>query len=185
MLLQNRSRIIYKVLIDLVFDDESNKNLVVGIDDVVRIIYRRNGEMRKGIGKITDIIPIVISGSRRVNEDCYCHTNNNDNAKLLIDFGDKYRSNKKYIKLDDIIDISVIEEEEYTCEDLSFEDIEDVFRHPFGGDYHRPTPPRPSRPPHKPDRPCDDDYDCGYDDFDDDRDLSKEDIDDLFRPSRK
>ena len=180
MLLRNKSRIIYKILIDLVFDDESTKCFTVGIDDVVKINYRRNGELRKGIGKIIDIIPINIGG-RRINEDCYCHENYNDNAKLLIDFGDLYKSDKKYIKLDDIIDITIITEEEYSCHagNMDKDDIDDIFfdKDFCHGDtkYHHKRGKAPHIK-HSHSHTCVE----GESDFDEHADISKEDIDEMF-----
>ena len=115
MLLRNESKILYSLLVHLVFDDYTYKETEIKIGDIVDLSFRRNQCKLSSKGKITNIKPIV--KSEKAFECIPTEYNINNalpeiDAIIYIDSSTEYESFKVQIKLSDILDINTVNDEE-------------------------------------------------------------------------
>lgn len=107
MLLENRSKMKFFVELDLKFDDESTKYLVVNVGDTIHISFRRNGVKLTRQGRVKAIYP-----SRIVESQLY--GSKKLSAIIELDCSVDYKSISYKVDIDDILDILPVEEEEET-----------------------------------------------------------------------
>lgn len=120
MLLRNESKILYSLLVHLVFDDYTYKEAEIKINDIVDLSFRRNQCKLSSKGKITNIKPIV--KSEKAFECIPTEYNINNalpeiDAIIYIDSSTEYESFKVQIKLSDVLDINTINDVEVKAVD--------------------------------------------------------------------
>ena len=98
MLLKNNCQIVEQLKVDLYFDDNSEKHLMLGEKDIVRMTYNNNGRRDTILGKITQI-----RGYRDY------HSDNREYSYLVIDGSDIYRGQVAKIRFDYILDCEIVE----------------------------------------------------------------------------
>lgn len=98
MLLKNCCHIVEQLKVDLYFDDNTEKHLMLSEKDIVRIVYNNNGRRDTIVGKVTKI-----QGYKDH------HTNNREHSYLVIDGSDVYRGQVAKIRFDYILDCEIIE----------------------------------------------------------------------------
>ena len=98
MLLKNCCHIVEQLKVNLYFDDNTEKHLMLSEKDIVRIVYNNNGRRDTIVGKVTKI-----QGYKDY------HTDNREYSYLVIDGSDVYRGQVAKIRFDYILDCEIIE----------------------------------------------------------------------------
>ena len=98
MLLKNCCQIVEQLKVDLYFDDNTEKHLMLSEKDIVRMVYNNNGRRDTIVGKITKI---------QANREY--HADNREYSYLVIDGSDVYRGQVAKIRFDYILDCEIIE----------------------------------------------------------------------------
>lgn len=115
-LLRTTTTIVRRALIDLFFDDESEKHLEIGEKDIVRVRFNDAGYAREIIGKVNHIEEG--DGFREMPPSRYnCPPGgcipivdpNGRNGSMIVDGSDIYSGNTRKIFFKDILDMDVIE----------------------------------------------------------------------------
>ena len=99
MLLRNESRIRHSILIKLVFDDDTCRELEVQEGDYISVSYRKNGYVRCGVGVIKNIKPYFFTKKWRCKSE---------SAVITVDMSSDLQCNIDSFDLFDIIDIKRI-----------------------------------------------------------------------------
>ena len=98
MLLRNESRISHIIHIKLVFDDNTQRELDIQVNDCVQVSYRKNGCLRQGVGVIRKIQHINISAK----SPGFC---NRESAIITLDMSEDHVCCVDKIDIYDIVDI--------------------------------------------------------------------------------
>lgn len=119
MLLRNNTKIINKVLVDLYFDDNSEKHVEISEKDIISIAYNDNGYRREIEGKVTRIVPasrIMPPPDRmyRVEPMRIHDSMPNSEAFITVDGSGVYDGKKVNIYLSHILDCEMIEKYDET-----------------------------------------------------------------------
>lgn len=93
MLMQNRSYAINKVMINLLFDDNSRKKFEVGVNDIISVAYNDKGLRREITGKVT-----TVNFSNITPNQLY----------MTIDGSGVYEGDTRAIYVDHILDCTMI-----------------------------------------------------------------------------
>ena len=104
MLLKNESQLILQLKVDLVFDDNTKKDGIICVGDVVKLAYRRDAKRVEGIGTVRQITTSFNSS----NAFKFFI-----NPTILVDFSSNYSSNKVRIPVDDILDFEILSTGKY------------------------------------------------------------------------
>ena len=104
MLLNNLSKLILQIELNLVFDDNTKKTGIVKVGDTVKITYRRDYEKHEGIGVIRQITTALNSKNSK---------NLFINPTILVDFSKNYESQKVRIPVEDILDFEILTKDKY------------------------------------------------------------------------
>ena len=104
MLLKNESQLILQLKMNLVFDDNTKKDGIICVGDVVKLAYRRDAKRVEGIGTIRQITTSFNSS----NAFKFFI-----NPTILVDFSTNYSSNKVRIPVDDILDFEILSTGKY------------------------------------------------------------------------
>lgn len=119
MLLENRSRVIVEIDLNLIFDDSTIKSFRLKEGDIIAITYRQNFKKMQKVGMIKNIA--YIAPPQKSNLE--------PSAVLTMDFSGKHSSNIRKIALEDILNV----EEVYIPDDAPEIDFEDLGIKIFGG----------------------------------------------------
>ena len=147
MLLRNESKVLFEVMIKLVFDDDTYKEIIVKEDDILEFKYRIDGNAVIALGKIVSINPVILRGSTPTTCDYVCNASCCINSNLpeievifTIDASTEMNCGVFKVKLSDILDIytlnseiinpvdpnaPVIEEEDKTEEETPIEIVDE------------------------------------------------------------
>ena len=98
MLLRNCCHIIESVKINLYFDDNSEKHMVINEKDIVRIVWNNNGRKDTIRGKVKQI---------KSNKNYL--TDNKESSYIIVDGSDVYKGIVAKIRFDHILDCDMIE----------------------------------------------------------------------------
>lgn len=91
MLMRKDINIISSLSLDLFFDDDTEKKIVLNKKDIVSIVYNNRGTKTTVVGKVINII------------------SNGDNSYLLIDGSGIYAGSQVNILFNEILDCNMIE----------------------------------------------------------------------------
>lgn len=98
MLLRNCCHIIESVKINLYFDDNSEKHMIINEKDIVRIVWNNNGRKDTIRGKVKQI---------KSNKNYL--TDNKESSYIIVDGSDVYKGIVAKIRFDHILDCDMIE----------------------------------------------------------------------------
>ncbi|MDD3121883.1 MAG: hypothetical protein PHC62_00040 [Candidatus Izemoplasmatales bacterium] len=105
MLLNNKSKLCYRIELDLTFDDDSNKKATINVDDTIHISFRKNGVKLVRQGKVRNIYPSRITESK-------LYGTNKLSAIIELDCSKDYQKELHKIDIDDILDFLPLEVDE-------------------------------------------------------------------------
>ena len=98
MLLRNCCHVIESVKINLYFDDNSEKHMIINEKDIVRIVWNNNGRKDTIRGKVTQI---------KSNKNYL--VDNKESSYIIVDGSDVYKGIVAKIRFDHILDCDMIE----------------------------------------------------------------------------
>lgn len=114
MLIRNNTRIVERVIVDLFFDDNSEKHIEISEKDIVSVSYNDNGYRKTIEGKVTKIV----SGKNKPTvhpSQCYPVSNGypiphkTSEGYFIVDGSDVYDNNRVIIYFSNILDCEMIE----------------------------------------------------------------------------
>ena len=131
MLLRNESKVLFEVMIKLVFDDDTYKEAVVKEDDILEFKYRIDGNTATALGKIVSINPVILRDFIPPC-DCGCSTSCCEKSNLpeievifTVDASTEMNCGIFKVKLSDILDIYTLNSETINPVDPNAPVIED------------------------------------------------------------
>ena len=98
MLLRNCCHVIESVKINLYFDDNSEKHMIINEKDIVRIVWNNNGRKDTIRGKVKQI---------KSNKNYLA--DNKESSYIIVDGSDVYKGIVAKIRFDHILDCDMIE----------------------------------------------------------------------------
>ena len=97
MLLKNCCHVVQSLKVNLYFDDDTEKHLIINEKDIVRVVYNNNGMKSTIQGKVT-----------KIKSEDY-HVDRKGASYIIIDGSDVYEGNCARIRFDHILDCDIIE----------------------------------------------------------------------------
>ena len=109
MLLQSTINFITKVQMSMLFDDSTEKVVVLEKDQYILIKFKHNGGKYSRLGKIKNITPVV--GLPDGGNDCQGSWSPFTGCRITVDFGSTFGSCQLTINCNEILNIRIITEE--------------------------------------------------------------------------
>lgn len=112
MLIENRSKVIVEIDLNLIFDDSTIKSFRLKEGDIIAITYRQDFKKLQKVGMVKNIAYVAPPKNSGIEPS----------ALLTMDFSGKHSSNIQKIMLDDILNVEQVsipdDEPEIDFEDL-------------------------------------------------------------------